>query len=134
MGETDSRRVLVVGDRVDELRAQAAGKLPLQLRDVEPVLVHRDGHDVGLEAAEGHDRPEIRRRLDDHDVAAVEERLADELERLDRAARDHQLVVGRSAALQRVEPGCDRVERAGEPSRRRVLERSRLACGGELLE
>ena len=33
-----------------------------------------------------------------------------------------------------MEPGCDRVERSGEPSRRRVLERGRLARGGELLE
>ena len=39
--------------------------------------------------------------FDDHDVAAVEERLADELERLDRAARDQQLVVGGPPALQR---------------------------------
>ena len=54
--------------------------------------------------------------LDDDEVAAVEERLADELERLDRAARDQQLVVGRPAALQRLEP-CRRARRAGRRAR-----------------
>ncbi len=60
--------------------------------------------------------------------------MHDELERLDRAARDQQLVVGRTPALQRLEPAGERVERPGEPARRRVLERARLACRGELRE
>jgi hypothetical protein len=57
------------------------------------VLVHRNRDDLRLEAAEGHDRAEIRRALDDDAVAAVEERRADELERLDPAARDEELAV-----------------------------------------
>ena len=69
-----------------------------------------------------------------HEVAAVEEGLADELERLDRAARDQQLVVRRPPALERLEPARERVERAGEPARRRVLEGRRLARGRELRE
>ncbi len=74
--EADAGRVLVVGDRVEELRAQPAGETPLELVDLQPVLVHRHGDDLGLEAAERHDRAEIRRAFDDDDVAAVEERLA----------------------------------------------------------
>ncbi len=98
-GEADTRRVLVIRDRVEQLRAQAAGEPPLQLVDLEPVLVHRDGDDLGLVPAERHDRAEVGRPLHDHQVAAVEERLRHELERLDRAARDQQLVVGGAAAL-----------------------------------
>ena len=45
-----------------------------------------------------------------------------------------QLVLGRPPALQRLEPACHRVERAGQPARGRVLERARLARTGELRE
>src|SRR5882724_1773558 len=133
-GEADSRRVLVIRDRVDELWAQPVREAPFQVVDLESVLVHWDGDDLSLEATEGHDRPQISRALDDHQVAAVEERLAHELERLDCAARDDQLVVCRAAALQRFEPAGDRVERTSEPPRGRVLKGVRLTRRGELTE
>ena len=133
--ERHAGRVLVVGDRVEELRPQAVRRAaPLELVDLEPVLVHRHGHDLGLEPAEGHDRAEIRRRLDEHRVAAVEERLADQLERLDPAARDQQLVVAGPPVPAPLEPSGDGVERARQPARRRVLECGRLAARGELGE
>ena len=126
--------ILVVGDRVDELRAQPAGQLPFQLVDLEPVLVHGDGDELRLEAPERLDRAQVGRPLDDDDVAGVEERLADQLERFDRSARDQQLVVGGTAALQGLEPVRERVQRPGQPACRRVLERAQLAGGDELLE
>jgi hypothetical protein len=116
------------------LPPQPCYELPLELVDFEAVLVERHRNHLGLEAAEGHDRAQIRRPFDHHDVAAVEERLADKLERLDRAARDQQLVVGGTPALQDLEPAGERVERSGEPAGRRVLEGARLARGGELLD
>ena len=132
--EADARRVLVVRDRVDELRAEPGDQLPFQLVDLEPVLVERDGDELRLEAPEGLDRAEVGGRLDDHDVAGVEVRLPDQLERLDRAARDQQLVVGRATALERLEPVRERVQRPGEPSCRRILERAQLAGLGEFLQ
>jgi PAS domain-containing protein len=122
----------VVRDRVDELRPQPLAQAPVELVDLQPVLVDRHGHDLGLEAAECHDRAEVGRRLDDHRVAAVEERLAHQLERLHAAARHEQLVVARPPSLHGLEPLRERVERAGEAARRSVLERARLARGREL--
>ncbi len=52
----------------------------------------------------------------------------------DPAARDQQLVVSGPRSLQRLDPPGDRVARPGEPARRRVLERRRLAGGRELLQ
>ena len=57
-----------------------------------------------------------------------------ELERLDAAARDQQLVVGGTAALQPLQPVGECVEWSGQAARRRVLERADLAGGGELLQ
>ena len=108
-GEADAGRILVVGDAVDELRAQARGEQPLQLVHLETVLIHRDGDEVRLEAPKRLDRTQVRRGLDDDDVTGVEVRLGDQLERLDPAARDQQLVVGRTAPLQPLEPICESV-------------------------
>ena len=132
--EAHAGRVLVVRDRVDELRAQPGGEPALQLVDLEPVLVERHGDEARLEAPERLDRAQVRRPLDDDEVAGVEERLPDQLQRLDRAARDRQLVLGGAAALQRLEPVGERVERPGQPARRRVLECAQLAGLDELLE
>src|SRR5581483_166677 len=132
--ETHPGGVLVVRDRVEQLRAEAAGEPAFQLADVEALVVERDRHELRLEAAERLDRSEVGRRLDHHHVAAVEKRLADEGERLDAAARDQQLVVGRPQALQPLEPRGERVERSGKPARRRVLERTRLSGLGELVQ
>ena len=109
-GEADAGRILVVGDAVDELRAEPARETPLQLLHVEPVLVHRHHDESRLEASERLDRAEVGGAFDDDDVAWVEERLGDQLERLDSPARDQQLVVCGTAALQRLEPTCEGVE------------------------
>jgi hypothetical protein len=115
----------VVGDRVQELRPHAGSERALQLVDVQPVVVHRHRDDLRLEAAEGHDRAEVRRGFDDDEVAAVEERLRDELEALDCTARDQKLGVFRAPSLRRLEPPGERVEGTREPARRCVLERVR---------
>ena len=98
--ERDACRVLVVRDRVEELRAEAARELGLERRRVESVVVDGDPGHVGLERADGHDRAEVRRRLDRDDVARVEEGLAEQLQRLDPAARDHQVAVAGPPALE----------------------------------
>jgi hypothetical protein len=105
--EGNAGGILVVGDRVEQLRPQAVRQTPLELVHLEPVLVHRYGHDLGLEPPEGHDRTEIRRPLDDHRVTTVEERLADQLERFDPPARDQQLVVGGPPVLDGIETSGD---------------------------
>ena len=124
----------MVGDAVEQLRTQTCLELLLELVHLQPVIVDRDHGDLGGEPTERHQCAEVGRPLDDDEVACIEERLAHELERLDRAARDQQLVIGRTAALQPLEPVCEGVTRAGQPTCRRVLERTHLACRGELLE
>src|SRR5207249_11408727 len=124
----------MVRNRVEELRANAVGQTLLELLDVESVLVHGNREHLGLETAKSHDRAKVRRSRDDEEVVTIEERLADELERLDRAARDQQLVAAGATALSRLESRRERVERSGEAARGRVLEGGRLARGGKLRE
>ena len=117
-----ARRVLVVGDRVEELRPQ-------------PVLEHaassstwRPSSSIGTASMRASNprkamiAPRYVGASIEHGVAAVEERLADELERLDPAARDQQLVLGRAAG-----PAPTRAARR----RRRACRRARAsACTG----
>ena len=103
-GKADTGRVLVVGDAVDELRAKPTCKTPLEVFHVEPVLVHADRDERRLEASERLDRAQVRGGFDNDQVARIQEGLGDQLERLDGAARDQQLVVGRAATLQGLEP------------------------------
>ena len=60
-GKAHAGRVLVVGDAVDELRAEPTCETPLEVFHVEPVLVHSDGDECRLEASERLDRAEVRR-------------------------------------------------------------------------
>ena len=91
------RGVLERRHRVDELRRAARGvealELGLEQVDVHAVLVHADLHDVGLVGDEHRHRAGIRRALGDHDVARVDQRLADEVDHL-LAAGGHEQVVG----------------------------------------
>ena len=103
-GKAHTGRVLVVGDAVDELRAEPTCETPLEVFHVEPVLVHADGDERRLEASERLDRAQVRGGFDDDQVARVEEGLGDQLERLDGPARDQQLVVCGAATLQGLEP------------------------------
>src|SRR5439155_13982111 len=132
--ERHARWILMVRDRVQELRPQPAGQTAREVVDVEAVLVERHGDDVGLEAVERHDRADVGRALDQDGVSGVEERLGDELERLDPTARDQQLVVARPRALLRLESRRERVTRTGEAVRRGVLERRGVSRLGELRE
>ena len=124
----------MVGNRVQELRAQPALKALLQVVDIETVLIQRNGEERRLEASKRLDRAEVGRAFDDDEIAGVEERLGDQFERLDRAARDQQLVSAGAATLQRLEPPGEGFERARQAARRRVLERRRLGRVGELPE
>ncbi len=124
----------MVGDRVEQLRARAAGEDALELVDLEAVGVHRHGHDLRLEPAEGLQGAQVGRRLDGDRVTPVEKGLAEQLQALDAAARDQQLVLVRPAALNLLEPAGDGVERAGQTACRRVLKRGRLAGLRELRE
>ena len=133
-GETHTRRVLVVGDAVDELRAQAPASSRSSSSTSSPCSSSGTATSFASKLRNAWIAPRYVGAFDDHDVAGVEIRLADQLERLDPAARDQQLVVGRTAALQPLEPVCERVARPGQPACRRVLERTHLAFGGELLE
>ena len=131
-GEADAGGILEVGDRVQELGRATAGEHAPELVDVEPVLVQRHAVDLRLEPLEGHDRAEVGRRFDEHPVARVHEGLADELERLDGAARQHQLPGARPEALEPLQPVGDEIARAGQALGRRVLERRGVALLGEL--
>ena len=133
-GQAHPGRVLVVGDRVQQLRAHPRRERRSSSSTSSPSSSSGTTAIWALEPAERHQRAEVCRRLDDDQVARIEEGLADELERLDRAARDHQLVVRGPPALRRLDPSGERVERPGEPARRRVLECARLAGLGELGE
>ena len=72
------------------------GEQRLQLLDLHPVLVALDLDHVGLVAAEDRHRARVGRRLADDDVAGIDERLADEVDRLLAAGGDdHVLGVGK---------------------------------------
>ena len=124
----------MVRDRVEKLRPEPVRKRLLELVNSEPVVVEGDSDDVGFEALEGHDPAQVSRRLDDDRVAIVDEGLPDELERLDRAARQQELVVGRPPALEPLEPTGDEVTRTGEARRRRVLEGGSVPLLDELAQ
>jgi hypothetical protein len=85
----DARRVLEVREDVEELGS--APQLGLELLDVEPLVVDRHGEVVGLVGAPRLQRPEVGRRLREDAVPRVHEELADEVEALLRARRDHHV-------------------------------------------
>ena len=91
--------------------------------DAHAVGVHLDLDDVGLVGAEDRYRAGIGRRLGDHDVAGVEQRLAHEVDDLLAAGGDEQ-VVGLDAAMPSASITCDdAVLELVEALRRPVLER-----------
>ena len=126
-------RVLEVGDRVEDLRPQTAREQCAELVDAQSCVVDRDAVHVGLVAAEGHDRAEVGRRLDDDHVARVEVGLGDQLHAVDAAAGDHQLAGARRPALERGEPAGDVVADAGDSLGRRVLQRDGRIGGDQPL-
>jgi hypothetical protein len=116
-----ARRVLVLGDDVEQLRPQPALELLRERVDDQPVLVHRDLVHVGLCAAKGHQRAEVGRALDGDRVARIEQGGADEREALHPAAGDHQRLGAH--ALQRLLALGQVLAHARDPLHRRVLQR-----------
>ena len=122
-------RVLVLRDDVDEARAVARGEALGELVDEHPVLVHRDPGQRRLVALEGHDRAEVRRRLDGDAVTRVEQRAAEQVDALHAAAGDHQLVLGGRAALRRADARAQVLAHARQPFARPVLQRDARVVG-----
>ena len=97
-GERQAGGVLEVARAVDEFHAvQLAAVLDaveqrLDRADVHAAVVHRDGHHAGAEALEGAGVDEVRRGGGDHDVAGVDQRLGDQVQRLLAAGGDDQIV------------------------------------------
>ena len=98
LGQGRPGRVVEVRDGVEELRA-LAGRLHRRERLAQrlghqPVLVHRDVHDLGLVGREGAERADVGRRLGDHDVTRVDEDAGDQVERLLAADGDDDVLAG----------------------------------------
>jgi hypothetical protein len=79
------------GLAVDELWRLALEQ-PLEVLGVEPTRHHRHREELGAERAKHLHRARIRRLLDGHEVAGVEERPRDEIEALLRAVDDQDLL------------------------------------------
>src|SRR5450631_707717 len=80
----------MVVNGVQELRRRVAAAEALELVGIDAILVDGDPADVGFEATEAVDGPEVGRRLDGGD-AGIEHRPGEEAEGVDGAAGDHQL-------------------------------------------
>src|SRR5207245_11801851 len=102
--------------------------------DVKAVRVEGDRDKLRLEAPEGLDRAEVGRSLDHDHISRIEERFTDQLERLDSAARDQQLVLRGPTALLTLETSGDHVQRACEAACGRILEGGRFACRRKLVQ
>ena len=68
------------------------GEQLLEQVDPHPVVVHLDLAGVGLVGAEDRDRARVGRALGDDDVAGVDQRLADQIERLLAAGGDDDVL------------------------------------------
>ena len=117
--ERHAARVLEVGQRVDELGARP--QLGLDLVGQHPVVVHRHAGVLGLIGAPRLEGAQVGRPLDEQMIAGIDEDLADEIERLLRAAREED-VVG-------VDPHA---QAAGVP--RDHLAQGPVALGGAVLQ
>ena len=124
--------VLEARHRVDEFRPPPLAVEPrqhrFQLVDPHPVLVAVDLDRLGLVAAEDRHRAGVGRRLADDDVAGIDQRLADQVDRLLAAGGDDH-VVGVGQHPLGAHHLDDAVDRLGEALGRPVLER----LGGRLL-
>ena len=123
--------VLVVGDRVDDLRSQPAGQQVCEHVDPHPGVV--DGHaaHVGLVAAERHQPAQVGRRLDDDDVAGIDVALGEQFHAVDAAAGDHQLARAGGPAVGGRQPPGDVIPDAGQALGGRVLQRHPRLVGDQ---
>src|SRR5215213_1207976 len=130
--ERSPGRVLELRDDVGELGTQPVGEARLERVDEQAVLVHRDPGDLRVEAGEGHQRTEVRRRLDDDGVARVEQAQAGQCDALHAAARDDQLVELGPPPLRPLLALEQVLAHAGDALARRVLERHAGVVAQEL--
>ena len=84
---------LVVRRHVDGAQL-SPGEERLEGGDDQPVLVHRDGFQLGPGQLEGAPDEGVSQLLDGHHVPRREERLRDQIDRLLAPARHHQVVLG----------------------------------------
>jgi hypothetical protein len=131
LGEARAGRVVEVRHGVEELaplarRAHRGDRLAQRLGH-EPVLVHGDVHDLGLVGREGAERPDVRRRLGDHDVTGVDEHARDEVERLLAADRDDDVLARALHALERHDLADQLAQAGGRPGRSRTAAPGRRA-------
>ena len=121
--ERPAGRVLEGRDGVEQPRAVARGERRDGVR-VEAVVVARDRHHLRAGELEGLQRGEIRRLLDEHRVARLEQHGRDQRQRLLGAARDQQLLGRRSAGRASVSRAATRGAQRRVALRRRVLQRA----------
>ena len=120
-----TRRVLVVGNGVDELDPLGGAQHLLEGVGVHSLLVHGHRAVVRLARVEGDQRTEEGRPLGDDDVAGVDEQLGREVQALLPALGD-QDVVGGARHPVGGEPRSDKCPQLGQPVRGRVLQRRRV--------
>jgi hypothetical protein len=101
--EGDSCRIVEVRNGVEELDAatlttEMRNRLPQRLGN-QAILVHCHVHDAGLVRAEHTERTDITRRLGEDHIARIDEELRDEVERLLRPGRRHDVVDRTANAL-----------------------------------
>ncbi len=120
-------RVLEVRDDVRERRTRALAERHLERVDLDAVRLERDGEDLRAQLAEREQRPVVGGRLDDHEVARLDELLEQERVGLHRAVR------GDDAVRRDVVLRGDPLEEARVPGGRAVGERARgIALEGGL--
>ena len=115
-----SGRVVERRDRVEHPRAVARRRRGDRV-GIEAVVVARDRHHARARERERLQRREVRRLLDEHDVARLDQHGRGERERLLRAAADEHLV------------GLGRQPARGQPRRDRGAQ-LRVALGGRVLQ
>ena len=82
--------IVEVGDYVGELD-RAGGERRLELADVEPVVLERHRHQLDPQPLQHQQRAVIRRLLDNHPVARLQQVLEEHPARLQRPIGDHHL-------------------------------------------
>ena len=118
-GGEEARRVLEVGDRVEELRPLGEGG-PEGL-GLGSLRVERDAEEAGAVRAEERERPRVARALDRDGVPRVDEGACDQVEPLLGAVDDEERVgVRRDAAP--LEPGGESLAERPVAERRAVRE------------
>ena len=122
VGQRATGGVLERRHRVEEHRPLAVDRR-LERLGQEPVVVAGDRHEPRARQAEGLERGEVGRLLDEHDRPGFHEQRRDEGQRLLGAARDDQLVGRRRQPAARQQAG-DPLAQDGVALGRRVLERA----------